>query len=79
MREQLRAVRLLVGTAWRTDPWRSAGLLLEPLGQIQGPLLAVCLAVVTDAALAGDTRRIAWGVAGIAAIRAGGGSSKPTR
>ncbi|HEX2077554.1 MAG TPA: ABC transporter ATP-binding protein [Longimicrobium sp.] len=72
MREQLRAVRLLVGTAWRTDPWRSAGLLLEPLGQLQGPLLAVCLAVVTDAALAGDTRRMAWGVAGIAAIRAGG-------
>jgi len=72
MREQLRAVRLLVGTAWRTDPWRSAGLLLEPLGQIQGPLLAVCLAVVTDAALKGDTRRIAWGVAGIGVIRAGG-------
>jgi ATP-binding cassette subfamily B protein len=72
MREQFRAVRLLVGTAWRTDPWRSAGLLLEPLGQIQGPLLAVCLAVVTDAALAGDTRRMAWGVVGIVAIRGGG-------
>ena len=72
MREQLRAVRLLVGTAWRTDPWRSVGLLLEPLGQIQGPLVAVCLAVVTDAALAGDARRTAWGVAGIVAIRAGG-------
>jgi ATP-binding cassette subfamily B protein len=72
MREQIRAIRLLVGTAWRTDPWRSVGLLLEPLGQIQGPLLAVCLAVVTDAALAGDTRRTAWGVAGIVAIRAGG-------
>ena len=72
MREQIRAVRLLVGAAWRTDRWRSAGLLLEPLGQLQGPLLAVCLAVVTDAALTGDTRRMAWGVAGIVAIRAGG-------
>ncbi len=72
MREQLRAIALLVGAAWRTDPWRSAGLLLEPLGQLQGPLLAWCLAVVTDAALAGDTRRMAWGVAGIAAVRAGG-------
>jgi ATP-binding cassette subfamily B protein len=76
MREQFRAVRLLVGTAWRTDPWRSAGLLLEPLGQLQGPLIAGCLAVVTDAALARDPRRMAWGVAGIAAARGGGFASR---
>jgi ATP-binding cassette subfamily B protein len=72
MREQLRAIALLVRAAWRTDPWRSAGLLLEPLGQLQGPLIAGCLAVVTDAALAQNPRRMAWGVAGIAAARAGG-------
>jgi ATP-binding cassette subfamily B protein len=76
MREQMRAIALLVGAAWRTDPWRSAGLLLEPLGQLQGPLIAGCLAVVTDAALAHDTRRMAWGVAGIAVIRAGGFASR---
>jgi ATP-binding cassette subfamily B protein len=76
MRERMRALALLVGAAWRTDPWRSAGLLLEPLGQLQGPLLAWCLAVVTDAALAHDTRRVAWGVGAIAAIRAGGFASR---
>ena len=76
MREQLRAIALLVRAAWRTDPWRSAGLLLEPLGQLQGPLIAGCLAVVTDAALARDPRRMAWGVAGIAAARAGGFASR---
>jgi len=76
MREPLRAAALLVRAAWRTDPWRSAGLLLEPLGQLQGPLIAGSLAVVTNAALAHDPRRMAWGVAGIAAARAGGFASR---
>jgi ATP-binding cassette, subfamily B, bacterial len=78
MREQLRAVALLARAAWRTDPWRSAALVLEPVGQLQGPLLAFFLAVVTDAALAHDTRRVLVGVAAMAAVRAGGFASRWT-
>jgi ATP-binding cassette subfamily B protein len=72
MREQWRAIGLLARAAWRTDPWRSVGLLLEPVGQLQGPLLALFLAMLTDAALAHDTRRVAIAVAGMVLTRAGG-------
>ncbi|HEX2210580.1 MAG TPA: ABC transporter ATP-binding protein [Longimicrobium sp.] len=72
MRDALGALGLLARAAWRTDPWRTAGLLLEPLGQLQGPLLAWFLAVVTDAALARDPQRLALGVAGMVATRVAG-------
>lgn len=65
MREHLRAAALLVGTAWKIDPWRSAGLLLEPVGFLRFPLFAWFLKLMTDGALARDPRLLAWGAAGI--------------
>jgi ATP-binding cassette subfamily B protein len=69
MREQWRALLLLVRTAWRTDPWRSAGLLLEIGGYLRFPLFAWCLKLLADGAARGDTRLLAWGAGGIAATR----------
>lgn len=69
MREQWRAVLLLVGTAWRTDPWRSAGLLLEPISFLRFPLFAWFLKLMVDGAIRSDARLLATGVAGIAATR----------
>ncbi|HEX9940301.1 MAG TPA: ABC transporter ATP-binding protein [Longimicrobium sp.] len=69
MHERWRAVVLLVRTAWRTDPWRSAGLLLEPLGHLRFPLFAWFLKVLADGALRHDPRLLALGAAGIVATR----------
>jgi len=69
MREKLRAVGMLVRTAWRTDPWRSAGLLLEPIGELRVPLFAWFLGMVTDGALRHDLRLLAIGAAGITVTR----------
>lgn len=69
MRETWRAMALLVGTAWRTDRWRSLGLLLEPVGMLRFPLFAWCLKVMADGAASRDLRLLALGAAGIAATR----------
>ena len=69
MGERWSAAALLARAAWRTDPWRCVGLLLEPLGQLRVPLFAWFLAVLTDAALRHDERRVALAVAGIVATR----------
>lgn len=69
MREQWRAAGLLAWTAWRTDPWRSAGLLLEPVAFLGLPLFAWFLKLMTDGALRHDLRLLAMGAAGIAATR----------
>ncbi|HEX6039174.1 MAG TPA: hypothetical protein VFZ20_14080, partial [Longimicrobium sp.] len=69
MGERGRAVALLVRTAWRTDPWRSAGLLLEPAAGLGIPLFAWFLGLLADGALRRDPRLLALGAAGIAATR----------
>ncbi len=69
MRERWRAVLLLVRTAWRTDPWRSAGLLLEPISFLRFPLFAWFIKLLVDGAVRQDLRLLAWGVAGITATR----------
>ncbi|HET7229033.1 MAG TPA: ABC transporter ATP-binding protein [Longimicrobium sp.] len=69
MRENGRALALLLRTSWKTDPWRSAGLLLEPLGNLRFPLFAWCLKLITDGVLRHDPRLLAWGAGGIAATR----------
>jgi ATP-binding cassette, subfamily B, bacterial len=69
MREQWRALVLLVGAAWRTDKLRSAGLLLEPIGALRIPLFAWFLKVLTDGALRSDARLLAIGAAGLVATR----------
>ncbi|HYR10874.1 MAG TPA: ABC transporter ATP-binding protein, partial [Longimicrobium sp.] len=70
MRERWNAILLLVRTAWRTDPWRSAGLLLEPLGHLRFPLFAWCLKLMAEGVMQHDPRKLAWAVAGITATRA---------
>ncbi|HEX2076939.1 MAG TPA: ABC transporter ATP-binding protein [Longimicrobium sp.] len=69
MRESTRALALLVRAAWRTDPWRCAGLLLEPLGYLRLPLFAWFLKLLTDGALRHDVRLLALGAGGIVATR----------
>jgi len=69
MRERGRAVAMLVRTAWKTDPWRSAGLVLEPLGQLRYPLFAWFLGRMVDGALRHDARQLALAAAGITATR----------
>lgn len=69
MRENWRALALLVGTAWRTDPWRTIGLLLEPLGALRFPLFAWCLKVMADGAMRDDPRLLAMGAGGIVVAR----------
>ncbi len=69
MREQWRGIRLLARTAWRTDPRRSAGLLLEPVAYLGIPLIAWLLKLMTDGALRHDLRLLAIGAAGITATR----------
>jgi ATP-binding cassette subfamily B protein len=67
MGERRRALGLLVHAAWRTDPWRSAGLLLEPVGYLRLPLFAWFLGMLTDGALQRDARLLALAAAGIGA------------
>jgi ATP-binding cassette subfamily B protein len=69
MREQWRGLLLLLGTAWRTDRRRTAGLLLEPVSYLRFPLFAWFLKLMADGALGGDLRLLALGAAGIAATR----------
>ena len=70
MREEWRALRMLLGTAWRTDPWRSAGLLLEPVSYLRFPLFAWFLKLLTDGVLGQDLRLLAVGAGGIAGTQA---------
>jgi ATP-binding cassette subfamily B protein len=69
MRETARAVGLLARTAWRTDPWRCAGLLLEPVSFLQYPLFAWFLGMLAEGALRQDTRLLAAGAAGVTVTR----------
>jgi ATP-binding cassette subfamily B protein len=69
MREQWRAVMLLVRTAWRTDPRRSLGLVLEPISFVRFPLFAWFLGMMVDGAFRHDARTLAAGAAGITATR----------
>src|SRR5439155_2379872 len=59
----------LVVTTWRTDPWRSAGLLLEPLSFLRYPLFAWCLKLFVDGSLQHDLPKLVSGAAGITATR----------
>ena len=69
MRETSRALRLLVSTSVRTEPWRSAAALLEPLSRLSFPLLAIWLKLLTDGVLEQNTTHIVIGVAGIAVVQ----------
>src|SRR4051812_31281139 len=69
MRERWRALAFLVRTAWRTDRWRVAGLLLEPVVHLRFALFAWCLKVATDGAMRHDARLLALGAGGIVLTR----------
>jgi ATP-binding cassette subfamily B protein len=67
MRENWRAIVLLVRTAWQTDRRGAVGMLLEPIAFLRYPLFAWFLKLMTDGALARDSRLLAAGVVGISA------------
>jgi ATP-binding cassette, subfamily B, bacterial len=69
MREHWRGIVMLVRTAWHTDPWRTVGLMLEPLAFLRFPLFAYFLGRLTDGALRQDYRLLAVAAAGIVATR----------
>ncbi|MBV9110123.1 MAG: ABC transporter ATP-binding protein, partial [Gemmatimonadetes bacterium] len=69
MRDRWRAMLLLVRTAWRTDRWRSLGLLVEPIGSLRFPLFAWFLKMMAEGAMRQDARTLAIAAAGIAATR----------
>jgi len=69
LRETWRALRLLVSTSVRTEPWRSAAALLEPLSRLSYPLLAVWLKLLTDGVVERNITDIAISVAGIAVVQ----------
>jgi ATP-binding cassette subfamily B protein len=58
-----------VGTSVRTEPWRSAAALLEPLSRLSFPLLAIWLKLITDGVIEQNITYIAAGVAGIAIVQ----------
>jgi ATP-binding cassette subfamily B protein len=69
MHKTWRALKLLLGTAWRTDRARSLGLLLEPLSLVCMPLFAWSLKLLGDGAFRHDLRLLLTGAAAIAATR----------
>jgi len=69
MRDTRRALGLLVRTAWKTDRWRSLGLLVEPLSFLRFPLFAWSLKLMADGALQQEPRLLAAGAAGIVGTR----------
>lgn len=69
MPETWRALRLLMDSAVRTDPWRSAASLLEPLSRLSFPLLALWLKLLTDGVVEQNTTYLLIGAAGIAIVQ----------
>ena len=67
MREQWRGFRLLVSTAVRTDPWRTLGLVLEPIGRLAWPLAGLWLSFLTDGVLQDRGNLIVAGIIGLLA------------
>jgi ATP-binding cassette, subfamily B, bacterial len=65
MRERLREISLLVRTAVRTDPWRSLGTTLEPLGALMFPLFGWFLGVLADGVLDRDPAQLVAGSIGL--------------
>lgn len=65
MRDQWRGLKLLVTTAFRVDPWRSAGSLLEPIGRAGHSLLGFWIALLTNGVLQHRDDLLIAGVAGI--------------
>ncbi|WP_433607324.1 ABC transporter ATP-binding protein [Dactylosporangium sp. CA-139114] len=69
MREFLRGTAAILVSSWRASPSRllvSALLLL--VGNVSGPLAAVCFGRATEAALAGHARPAMWWAAGVAVL-----------
>lgn len=65
MRERWRELGFLVRMSIRTDPWRSLGTLLGPLGRLMYPLFGWALGVLADGVLTNDMTMLVLGAAGI--------------
>lgn len=62
MRQAWKELRLLIGTALRTDAKRCLGALLEPLGSLAVPLYALILGSLADAILTGSDATAVLGI-----------------
>ncbi|GAB3401064.1 ABC transporter ATP-binding protein [Flindersiella endophytica] len=69
MRESWRALRFLVATTVREEPWRALGSLLEPLSRLSFPLVAVWLKFLTDGIVQRDVSLVVAGVVGLAVVQ----------
>lgn len=69
MRESWRALRFLVATTVREEPWRALGSLLEPLSRLSFPLVAVWLKLLTDGVVQRDGSLVVAGVVGLAVVQ----------
>ncbi|HZC25469.1 MAG TPA: ABC transporter ATP-binding protein [Actinopolymorphaceae bacterium] len=65
MRERWRELGFLVRMSIRTDPWRSLGTLLGPLGRLMYPLFGWFLGILADGVLTRDTSTLVLGAAGV--------------
>jgi ATP-binding cassette, subfamily B, bacterial len=69
MRDLWRTLRLLVGTTVRTERWRAAAVLLEPLSMVTSPFTALALKFLTDGVVQQDSTLIVTAVAMIVGIQ----------
>lgn len=65
MRDHYRAIVFLLGVAWKTDPWRTLGLLLEPVAFVRVPLFAYFTWVSVDAVTSQNAALLMLGMAGV--------------
>ena len=65
MAERFQSMILLLRTTWRVDPWRTLGLLLEPLAFLRAPLFAWYLKTMTDGLLHHNMASLVGSAAGI--------------
>lgn len=72
MPDSLRALGVLLATAFRADPWRATGtLLMTILGSLLSTFVAYWLKFLADGALAADLTRVSIGATAIAVSVAG--------
>ena len=69
MRDLWRGITGVLGSSWRASPGRLlVSALLMLVGNVSAPLIAVFLAITTDAALAQDTSAAIWAAAAVAVV-----------
>jgi ATP-binding cassette subfamily B protein len=70
MAETWNEIKLLVGTAIRTDPKRCFGALLEPLGALAVPLYGLLLGTLANGILSGNRTLLVFSTVGLLVVTA---------